>query len=178
MTMSTSVLMLNASYEPLNIVGWQKAVRLLYLNKAEVVEEYEVYLRSPSTEIFMPAVIRLKIYVNPKHTRLVFSKWNMYIRDEFMCQYCGKVCERSELTKDHVIPKTQGGDSSWNNCVTACYACNNKKGGRTPEQARMKLKKRPIKPRGSRITYSIKRKKTGIPDFWRPYLPVGKSQSK
>jgi 5-methylcytosine-specific restriction endonuclease McrA len=167
-----TVLMLNASYEPLNIISWQKAIRLIYLEKADVVEEYDIFLRSPSTEIFMPAVIRLKLYVNPKRTRLIFSKWNMYIRDEFICQYCGKICDTTELTKDHIIPKSLGGDSSWDNCVTCCYDCNNKKGCRTPEQAKMKLLKKPVKPKEGRIGFKIKkRKKSGIPNFWVPYLP-------
>ena len=177
MVLPRTVLMLNASYEPLNIISWQKAIRLIYLSKAEVVEEYEVSLRSPSISIFMPAVIRLNIYVNPKHTRLVFSKWNMYIRDEFVCQYCGKICDASELTKDHIIPKSLGGDSSWNNCVTCCYDCNNKKGCRTPEQARMQLIKKPNKPKEGRVVFTVKKKKSGIPEFWKPYLPKGKSQS-
>ena len=178
MNMPTSVLMLNASYEPLNIIGWQKAIRLIYLQKAEIIEDYECFIRSPSMEMLLPAVIRLKIYVNPRHTRLIFSKWNMYIRDEFICQYCGKVCERGELTTDHVIPKTQGGSASWSNCVTCCYECNNRKGGRTPEQARMKLINKPVKPKGSRVEFGLRKRKSGIPEFWKPYLPKIKSQSK
>ena len=175
-----SVLMLNASYEPLNIIHWQKAVRLLYLDKAEIVERFDYYLHSPSTEMPMPAVIRLFFYVSSRHTRLVFSKWNMYIRDDFICQYCSKVCERAELTTDHVIPKSKGGSISWENCVTSCKGCNNKKGNRTPKEARMILRNPPRKPRESRMVFTVKkRKKHGIPDVWTQYLPMlEKSQSK
>jgi 5-methylcytosine-specific restriction endonuclease McrA len=168
--------MLNMGYEPLNIISWKKAIRLLYLDKAEAVERYDVFIHSPSIKIPMPAVIRLMVYINPRHNELVYSKWNMYVRDQFVCQYCAKTCDPCELTKDHVVPRTKGGVNSWENCVTCCYGCNNKKGGRTPKEARMQLIRAPKRPRENRLIYSLKKKKMRVPTVWEPYMPVGKPQ--
>lgn len=169
--MSYPVLLLNASYEPLNVIHWQKAVRLFYLNKAEVLEEYITVIRSPNVVIRTPAVIKLKKYVQKQHKGIVYSKWNMYVRDHFVCQYCGKkIIDKGQLTRDHVIPRSYGGGTSWKNCVTCCKKCNLKKGGRTPKQAGMKLIQKPRTPKGSSVTFNMKKRGDGIPEQWMQYV--------
>jgi len=168
---SYPVLLLNASYEPLNVIHWQKAVRLLYLEKVEVLEEYVTVIRSPNIVIYTPAVVRLLTYVKHKHNGIVYSKWNMYVRDQFVCQYCGKkISDKTQLTRDHVIPRSYGGDTSWKNCVTCCKKCNLNKGGRTPKQAGMKLVQKPRTPKSDTICFSMKRKGNNIPAEWCRYV--------
>lgn len=169
--MSYPVLLLNASYEPLNVIHWQKAVRLSYLDKAEVLEEYVTVIRSPNITIHTPAVIKLKKYIKRKHRGIVYSKWNMYVRDRFVCQYCAKkIMDKAQLTRDHVIPRSYGGGASWKNCVTCCKKCNLKKGGRTPKQAGMKLIQKPRTPKGDSVTFNMKKRGDGIPEQWMQYV--------
>lgn len=169
--MSNPVLLLNASYEPLNVIHWQKAVRLLYLEKVDVLEEYMTVIRSPNIVIYTPAVVKLTKYIRRKHRGIVYSKWNMYVRDRFDCQYCGKkIKDKIELTRDHVIPRSYGGGTSWKNCVTCCKKCNLKKGGRTPKQAAMKLIQKPRTPKDSRITFNMRKRGNGIPEQWMQYI--------
>lgn len=167
-TMSTSTLILNASYEPLGTVGWETAVSMLYGGKAVVVEEYDEVVRSAYLTMRIPAVIRLNGYVTKPVKALKFSRVNVYARDGFRCQYCGVKCKTSELTYDHVIPRSRGGTTVWDNIVSCCYGCNSKKGGRTPEQARMKLLKKPTRPRAvPKVEFEFTGKP--IPEQWRDY---------
>ena len=123
-------LLLNVTYEPLRVISWKKAVTLLTLGKVEVVEEYDREIHSISFSIRLPAVVRLLKLVRWRRDVVKFSRKNIYVRDHEMCQYCGKHLQSKEITYDHVIPKSQGGDTSWENVVTCCMTCNRKKGGK------------------------------------------------
>ncbi len=162
-------LLLNITYEPLRVISWQKAITLLTLGKVEVVEEYDQELRSVSFSIKLPAVVRLLHLVKWRDGPVKFSRRNIYERDQGQCQYCGQDLARQEITYDHVIPKSQGGGTSWENVVTCCLKCNGKKGGRTPQQAGMKLRhipKRPAWNMSVRLTIGIRQ----APKSWRDYL--------
>lgn len=140
------VLLLNASYEPLRIISWRRAVTLFFTGKVEVLEEYEHDIRSVSIVIRAPAVVRLLSFVKMGRRCPPLSRPNVLARDRFTCQYCRRGLSSREATLDHVIPKSQGGTTEWENVVTCCPTCNRKKGGRTPKQAGMPLERHPIRP--------------------------------
>lgn len=163
------VLLLNITYEPLKVIDWKKAVTLLTLGKVEVVEEYGLEIRSVSFTIRLPSVVRLLRLVKRPLDPLKFSRQNIYARDKYRCQYCGKGMPTEELSYDHVIPKSRGGKTVWTNIVTCCLACNRQKGGRTPEEASMTLIRPPAKPRwlpALKVTIGFRE----IPSSWRDYL--------
>ncbi len=130
------------SYYPLSLWPWQEAVKAAWLERVDIVAEYDQVVRSPSTEIRIPSVVVLKDYVRPQR-RVAFTRFNLFLRDEFRCQYCGT---RGDLTFDHVVPKARGGLTSWENVVAACAPCNLKKGARSLRQAGMRLRKVPRRP--------------------------------
>lgn len=141
------VLVLNASYEPLQIISVRRAVVLLLQEKAELVEATELQLRACHYSFDIPLVIRLVRYIRiPPRFKLPCSRRGVLARDHDTCQYCGAQPGRVNLTMDHVIPRSQGGLTVWTNVVAACCECNRKKGGRTPEQANMLLRTRPRQP--------------------------------
>jgi 5-methylcytosine-specific restriction endonuclease McrA len=141
------VLVLNASYEPLQLVPVRRAVVLLLQEKAELVEATEQKLRARSIAFDVPIVIRLVRYIKiPRRLRLPCSRRGVLARDRETCQYCGSMPGRLQLTVDHVLPRSQGGQTTWENVVAACRDCNHRKGGRTPEQANMLLLSRPRQP--------------------------------
>jgi len=141
------VLVLNASYEPLQLISVRRAIILLLQEKAEIVEATEQRLRASGFALDVPLVIRLMRYIHiPRNFRLPCSRRGIIIRDRETCQYCGEQPGRTQLTLDHVIPRSQGGQTTWDNVVTACSDCNRKKGGRTPEQAHMLLRSKPRQP--------------------------------
>jgi 5-methylcytosine-specific restriction endonuclease McrA len=145
--MTGRVLVLNASYEPFQLIPVRRALVLLLQSKAEVVETAPQYIRSRSSVFALPAVIRLQRYIRlPQRLRLPCSRRGIFARDRDTCQYCGIQQLRSQLTLDHVIPRSQGGATSWENLVAACRSCNHRKGGRTPEQAAMTLHQLPREP--------------------------------
>lgn len=162
-------LVLNASYEPLRVVPWQRAISLLWLDKAEVVESYDQRIHSPSFTMAIPAVIRFLHLVKRWRSRPKFSRHNIYARDNFACQYCGKRFPTDALTFDHVIPRVRGGKTSWDNIVTACIECNREKGGRTPREASMPLRKPPREPI-FHSTLLLRHQQGVIPESWRDYL--------
>ncbi len=132
-------LLLNATYEPLKVVHWQKAVTLMCQGKVEVISEYDHReIRSVKFSFRLPSVIRLLRYIRIKRTidYVPFSRANIYARDDHSCQYCGEVFATSELTFDHVVPVAQGGRKDWENIVTCCITCNRKKGGVPPRRLR------------------------------------------
>ncbi len=130
------VLVLNASYEPLQLVSIRRAVVLLLQEKAELVEAAEQRLRAQGFSLEVPIVIRLVRYIRiPRRMRLPCSRRGVLARDRETCQYCGVQPGRLHLTVDHVVPRSQGGLTTWDNVVAACRECNHRKGGRTPEEA-------------------------------------------
>ncbi len=163
--MNKKVLVLNQDYSPISICTVQRAFLLTYLNKTEMVESANGYkLRSVSHSFPMPAVIRLTRYVNVPYKGVALTRQNIFKRDQFEWQYCGS---KKDLTLDHVIPRSKGGKSSWDNLVTACKRCNTHKGDDTPEQAGFKLKTRPFKP--SYVLFL--RDLSGFHcEEWQPYL--------
>ena len=140
-------LVLSRGYEPIKIVSWQRAITLLFLGKVEVIEEYDHDIRSISLVIKIPAVVRLLSAIRRNRQPVKFSRVNIHGRDRYTCQFCGKKKPIAELTYDHVVPRSQGGKTTWTNIVTACEGCNRRKANRTPEQAGMRLLAQPVQPK-------------------------------
>lgn len=164
-------LLLNSTYEPLRIVHWQKAITLWCQGKVEIVAVYDREVRSVSVSFKLPSVIRLlrRIRIRKTVDYVPFSRANIYARDRHTCQYCGEIFPTAELTFDHVVPVAQGGRKDWENIVSCCIACNRKKGGRTPDQARMRLiraPKRPDKAPAVHLAFGLR----DAPDSWRDYV--------
>lgn len=146
--MSTAqVLVLTPYYTPHKIISWQTAICMLFLGKIEVVDEYDEVIRAPSLSMRIPAVVRLKKTIGNIKRGMKFSRVNILQRDGFRCQYCGVHGRIDELNYDHVVPRSQGGRTVWDNITTSCYPCNKKKANRTPEQAGMPLLSKPHKPK-------------------------------
>src|SRR5437763_4391150 len=132
MTTAHQTLVLSQGYEPVKIVSWQRAITLLFLGKVEVIEEYDRDIRSCSLLIKIPSVVRLLNAIRRHKQPVKFSRVNIYGRDRYTCQFCGDKKPVGELTYDHVVPRSQGGTTTWTNIVTACETCNRKKANRTP----------------------------------------------
>lgn len=163
------VLVLNQNYEPLNVCRARRAVVLLYQSKAEMLEDGVGHIHTARSEFRIPSVIRLPYLVKrPFRTGRKLSRLEVFNRDNYSCQYCGK--ETRHLTLDHVIPRYRGGPHTWENLVSACVSCNRRKAGKTPEEAGMKLRHIPTEPRGSRYSY-IPRHYLETREEWQRYLP-------
>ncbi|MCP5463498.1 MAG: HNH endonuclease [Deltaproteobacteria bacterium] len=179
------VLVLNRGFAPVHITSVKRAICLVFKGLAQIVDEqYQVYdfhswselsaaltedtISLTSQSIRVPRVIMLQFYDRLPRRRIRFSRENVYIRDKSTCQYCGKRFKRSELNIDHVVPVSQGGDTSWENVVCSCIPCNSKKGGRTPDQAKMNLLSRPQQPKYSLFMNVTPRKK--LFEAWRVYM--------
>ena len=161
------VLVLNASYEPLNVCTVRRAHVLLYKGKAEVVEQLDQPLRSATTSFVWPHVIRLVNYVRvPRAIQRKISRRALFARDGWKCAYCGTTAGR--LTLDHIIPRSKGGESIWENVVTACAPCNLRKGDRSLEQVGMELRTLPRPPAPALF---IRLAAPRIPSGWAQYLP-------
>jgi 5-methylcytosine-specific restriction endonuclease McrA len=161
------VLVLNASYEPLNVCSVRRAHVLVWKGKAEVVERHDRPLRAASASFVWPHVIRLLQYVRvPQAVKRRISRRALFARDGWRCVYCGSSGGR--LTLDHVVPRSRGGDSVWENVVTACAPCNLRKGDRTLEEASMTL---PSEPRTPAPVLFIRLAAQRVPEVWRQYLP-------
>jgi 5-methylcytosine-specific restriction endonuclease McrA len=130
------------SYYPLSLWPWQEAVKAAFLDRVNIIAEYEDVVRSPSMEIRIPSVVVLKDYVKPQK-RVAFTRFNLFLRDEFRCQYCGS---KGDLTFDHVVPRARGGVTSWENVVAACSKCNLRKGSKHLHQSGLSLRKPPRQP--------------------------------
>ena len=124
------------SYFPLSLLSWQEAVKAVFRESVTVVSEYDRIVRSPSREFKLPSVLALKEYV-PVARRPAFTRFNVFLRDRWLCQYCGSAHRTHELTFDHVIPKSRGGRTAWTNIVAACQRCNTKTGNRMPHEVEM-----------------------------------------
>lgn len=149
----SSVLLLNATYEPLTVVSVRRAVILLLKEKAEVVEAAQAYLRAERLAFKVPLVIRLVYYVRlPRRLSLPLSRRSVLARDHYTCQYCDVQPGRASLTIDHIIPRSRGGPTDWENVVTACRSCNQRKGNRTPREAGFTLIRPPRRPRYIALT--------------------------
>lgn len=170
--MAQQVLVLNATYEPINVCSLQRAVVLVLKDKAEVLERAARKLRSATQDHVYPLVIRLVYFVRvPRHESRKISRRAVFARDGYECQYCGAA---SHLTMDHVIPRSRGGHSSWDNLVTACAPCNLRKGNRLPAEIGMRPKNHPRPPRPDVfIAVAAPRQ----PTSWLPYLPAISSRS-
>lgn len=163
-----AVLVLNASYEPLNVVSIKRAVVLLLKEKAELVEAAEQQLRAERWSIPWPLVIRLVHYVKiPHRFALPLTRRMIFARDHYTCQYCGAQPGKAALTIDHVIPRSRGGRKTWENMVTACRACNQRKDNRTPAEAHMRLLRSPFRPRylALALIYDLQHH-----EVWRKYV--------
>ena len=166
--MKGSVLVLNASYEPLSVVSVRRALILLLKEKAELLEAAEAVLRSEKRVFPRPLVIRLTYYVRiPRRFGFPLSRRTVLARDFYTCQYCGAQPGKHELTIDHIIPRSRGGETTWENVVTACRRCNQKKGNRTPEEAGMVLRRRPRQPRYLAFTLLAE---PNVYEVWEKYL--------
>jgi len=163
-------LLLNATFEPLKVISWQRAMTLFVSGRAEIIETHDREVRAVTFSFKLPSIIRLLRFVKVRNLHQVkFSRANIYVRDAYTCQYCAEVFAPEDLTFDHVVPVSQGGRRSWENIVTCCVPCNRRKDDRTPERAGMTLLRTPRRPSASaRFRATIGVRKT--PDSWRDYL--------
>lgn len=164
-------LLLNASFEPLQVIHWKRAICLVWLQKVEILEVYERKIRGVSLNLHLPAVLRLSkiVRTHSDYHAIKFSRANIFLRDSYRCQYCSQKFRTEDLTFDHVVPIAQGGKKCWENIVTACWRCNNRKSGQTPAQAGLKLLKIPRRPVWRPylgLTVSLQ----NPPEVWRDYL--------
>jgi 5-methylcytosine-specific restriction endonuclease McrA len=162
-------LVLSQGFEPVKIVSWQRAITLLFLGKAEVIEEYDRDIKTTSVVIKIPAVVRLLNAFRRHKKPVKFSRINIYGRDRYTCQYCGVKKKIGELTYDHVVPRSHGGKTTWLNIATCCQDCNRKKANRTPEQAGMRLLKTPVQPTATPVLV-VAVSRESVPDAWRDYM--------
>ena len=155
------------SYLPLSLWNWQNALKAVFLDRVTIISEYDFEVHSPSCSIKLPSVIALKEYVKqPEYP--AFTRFNLFLRDHFTCQYCGK---QEDLTFDHVIPRRSGGRTNWSNILAACMHCNLAKGGRSPDEARM----HPIRPAYKPSRYELQEIGRAYPpnylhESWRDFL--------
>jgi 5-methylcytosine-specific restriction endonuclease McrA len=155
---------LNASYEPLNICTWRRAVVLLMKGKAEQIEHNGKLIY---TNLPVPTVIRLRSYVKIPYKEISLSRRNLLHRDNYTCQYCGD--RRHDLTIDHIVPRSKGGTDSWENVVAACLKCNVKKGDRTPKEANMVMATTPRRP-PSHVYFEISKHAASGEFSWKKYV--------
>ena len=185
--LNSNVLVLNRSYLPIHVTSVRRAFTLLYQGIAKVVDDqYQTFnfdewsqlsvardmdaIGTPSGAIRVPRVVVLVTYDRLPKRHVRFSRINLMARDNFQCQYCNVKPARSEMNLDHVVPRALGGRSTWENVVTSCVECNRRKGGRTPRQARMMLKRKPERPRWTPLTNLM----TSSARYkeWRPFLSI------
>lgn len=181
---SASVLVLNRSFQPIHVTSLRRAFSLLYLGVAQAIDEqfrlfdFESWselsaevgdsIGTPSKRVRIPWVIVLVAFDRFPRTRVRFSRHNIFLRDDSTCQYCARQLPRAELNLDHVIPRAQGGATTWENVVCSCIPCNLRKGSRTPQQAKMKLLRQPARPRWSPLFRAFG--KGNHHESWRPFL--------
>lgn len=167
--MNGAVLVLNQNYEPLNVCNVRRAIVLVFDGKAEVLESNGVSMRTATREFPAPSVIRMVYLIHRPRPRVKLTRKEVFIRDGFICQYCGR--QSSDLTIDHVVPRSRGGGHSWDNLVSACKTCNHRKGGKLLSEVRMTLRSVPHEPRAGRY-YTIERRIEGaLTNEWSKFLP-------
>jgi 5-methylcytosine-specific restriction endonuclease McrA len=174
---TTGVLLLNATYEPLRIIPIRRAVGLMMRGVVEDVDGVAARLRTPSTVFDVPSVLRLCYYVHVPQRGAIWSRRGVLVRDHYTCVYCGatvgerwrgRVLTRADFTVDHLIPRSQGGRNRWGNTACACRWCNGRKANRTPHEAGMRLRWEPKTPRVNYVVASGE-----VPAEWRVYLRTG-----
>jgi 5-methylcytosine-specific restriction endonuclease McrA len=160
-------LVLNASYEPLSVVPVRRAVVLVLRERADVVASNGMVWRSEKLDLASPSVIRLRTFVKVPYSRRVpLNRKTVFLRDGHECQYCARPAENL----DHVVPKSQGGTHTWENVVASCRRCNSRKGGRTPHEAGLALRRHPIAPRHR--TWVVVALGASPDPAWEPYLQI------
>jgi 5-methylcytosine-specific restriction endonuclease McrA len=169
MATARAVLVLNASYEPLNITSWRRAMVMLLKGKAEGLEHDRAQPIRP--DLLLPTVIRLRQFVRVPYKQVPLTRRNVLHRDGHICQYCGHQGE--PLSIDHVLPRSRGGTDAWENVTTACVPCNTRKGNRTPREAGMPLRREPRRPPGSLSFEAHRRIGNGLNREWEKYLIGG-----
>ena len=170
--MNAAVLVLDVGMRPLRVEPWQRAFCDLVLGKVEVVEySRDRTIRGATREWPLPSVVRIVRHFKREKIRVKFSRINIYARDRFTCQYCGTRCMSEDLTFDHVVPRSRGGRTTWENVASCCVPCNRAKADRTPVEAGVRLRSRPRKP-----TYlpsiTVRMSSPNIPAEWAPYWTI------
>lgn len=166
-------LLLTPTMQPHRIVDWYTSICMHMLGKIEVLDYYEgddAIVRTPSKQFVIPSVARIVRPVGHVKRGVKFSKLNVCLRDNFTCQYCSSKLPMRKLNYDHVVPRRLGGQTTWENIVASCYPCNDKKAGRTPDQAGMKLLKKPVRPRALPLNGPMLVSVKDMPESWRFYL--------
>ena len=167
--MHRPVLVLNASFEPINVCAARRALVLVLKGVAATEEHSHLHVHSARNALRLPSVIRLLEYRRIPHQTRSLSRKNILMRDRYMCQYCQRILPSSELTLDHVIPRSRAGETTWENLVACCHRCNNRKGGRTPDEAGMRLLRAP-RPFSLHTSRHLMRLLGKSDDQWRKYL--------
>jgi 5-methylcytosine-specific restriction endonuclease McrA len=170
--MNAAVLVLDVGMRPLRVEPWQRAICDLFLGKVEVVEySRDRTIQGATREWPLPSVVRCRRHFKREKIRVKFSRINIYARDGFTCQYCGTRCVSEDLTFDHVVPRSRGGRTTWENVVSCCVPCNRAKADGTPVEAGVRLRSRPRKP-----TYlpsiTVRMSGPNIPAEWAPYWTI------
>lgn len=169
-------LLLNADWQPLTVhplstMTWQEAIKAVFLDRVNVVEEYDYEIRSERSAWRLPSVIALKDYVK-RDTVPTFNRYNIYLRDDFTCQYCGEEKTTNNLTFDHVWPKSLGGKTDWFNVVAACQPCNYRKAAKTAKESGMRPLREPVQPNSWQLYLKGRHQERyeGLHETWRDYL--------
>lgn len=188
--LNSAVLVLNRNYQPVHVTNVKRAFSLLYQGVARAIDEqYRLYdfadwaslsaaveedaIQTPSRSIRVPRVVVLTMFEKLPKVRVRFSRLNIYARDDDTCQYCGRKRRRVDLNLDHVVPRSQGGKTCWENVVCSCIECNCRKGGRTPAQAGMKLLREPFRPKWTPLFRGAPMK--GAHRAWLPFLNLAEA---
>ncbi len=161
-------LLLNSTYEPITVIPWRKAMTLVVLDKVEALAHYDRNINTARRSLRLPAVVRLNRRVPWRRPRIRFNRRAVFARDNHTCQYCGARGTSRELTFDHVVPRSRGGQTNWTNIVTCCVPCNQIKGDRTPEEADMALRVKPFTPYW--LPENNSERVAATSELWEPYL--------
>ena len=158
------------SYFPLSLWSWQDTVKAVFLDRVNILSEYDRTVQSPTFRMKLPSVIALKEYISTSRYP-AFTRFNVFLRDSFSCQYCGQRKPTPDLTFDHVVPRYKGGRTTWENVVTACCGCNLRKGSRLPQQCGMHPQQKPWRP----LSFELQDNGRAFPpnylhESWRDYL--------
>lgn len=168
--MDRKVLLLTPWYFPIRVIRWQDAIKMMYEKSVDVIVSYDETVSSPSVTWQMPAVIKLHKLMHTRKRGVRFSRFNVYTRDSFICQYCSKKFGWRELSYDHVTPRSSGGRTDWNNIVTACKPCNRRKSNKTCDESGMWPKNRPSLPKALPINTVDGLNSEVMPPEWTPFL--------